>query len=95
MNEPNLREVTNTSFYSNNTVFFGHGVGIFCDDDTPVGDLIDNDGDGLFDEETKNGRDDDLDGVIDEEDFGDEDVESQSGVFDRLDYDNFWPSLGL
>jgi hypothetical protein len=88
-----LREITKQSFYSNNTVFYGHGVGIFVDDDTPIGDLLDNDGDGLIDEELRNGRDDDLDGVVDEEDWGDNDDAGVNGVFDSLDYDNFWPPL--
>jgi hypothetical protein len=88
-----LREITKQSFYSNNTVFYGHGVGIFVDDDTPIGDLLDNDGDGLIDEELRNGRDDDLDGVVDEEDWGDNDDAGVNGVFDSLDHDNFWPPL--
>jgi len=92
-NRLDLAQLTQQVFYSNNTVLLGHGVAVYVDDDTPIGDFIDNDGDGLFDEELRNGRDDDLDGVIDEPDWGDEDDESQDGVFDKMDYDNFWPPI--
>lgn len=60
------------------------GVGLYMDDDTPPGDGIDNDGDGLVDEELLNGLDDDGDGLIDE-DVGDGDPAGINGVFDPYD----------
>lgn len=86
-----LRPITQQASVSNNTVFFSHGVSIFLDDDTPIGDFIDNDGDGLIDEELRDGIDNDLDGVIDEPDWGDTDDAGISGIFDERDYDNYWP----
>ncbi|MCD6521724.1 M6 family metalloprotease domain-containing protein [Candidatus Calescamantes bacterium] len=60
------------------------GVTLYIDDDTEAGDGIDNDGDGLIDEELRNRRDDDGDGTIDE-DCGDGDPAGVNGVFDVYD----------
>lgn len=70
-----------------------NGVWFVLDDDTGVGDNLDNDGDGRFDEERYNLQDDDLDGRIDE-DLGSVDPSSGqagNGVFDR--WDSFFPQL--
>lgn len=61
------------------------GVDIIVDDDTPEGDFIDNDNDGLTDEELVNDNDDDLDGITDESDFGDEDAVGLNGQVDPND----------
>lgn len=90
-----LREILQVASYSGQNVMFSHGVAIYMDDDTPIGNFLDDDGDGLIDEELRNGRDDDLDGVIDEPDWGDEDDAGLNGVFDPMDYDNFWPPITL
>jgi len=58
------------------------GVGLFRDDLTPEADGIDNDRDGLTDEEMRNFVDDDGDGVIDEADWADDDPAGVPGVFD-------------
>ena len=58
------------------------------DDSTPLEDGIDDDGDGLFDEELANGYDDDGDGLVDE-DIGDDDEEGVNGVYDL--YDDYIP----
>ncbi len=60
------------------------GIGIYRDDDTPLGDGVDNDGDGAIDEEYLNNLDDDGDGLIDE-DVGDDDGKGRNGVFDLFD----------
>ncbi|MBD3266280.1 hypothetical protein GF373_06385, partial [bacterium] len=61
-----------------------HSIAMYADDDTPPGDLIDNDQDGLIDEEIYNLMDDDGDGLIDE-DLGDGDEAGENGVFDEND----------
>jgi len=90
-----LRELPQQASFSNQNVLFSHGIAIYMDDDTPIGDFFDNDGDGLIDEELRNGRDDDLDGVIDEEDWGDMDEAGLNGIYDEFDFDNFWPPITL
>lgn len=67
-----------------------HSVALYVDDDTPSGDGIDNDGDGLIDEEIYNLQDDDADGLIDE-DFGDLTPAGINGQFDSQD--KFLPYL--
>ena len=69
-------------------IFSTHSVALYVDDDTPVGDGMDNDGDGLYDEEIYNLQDDDGDGLIDE-DLGDGDPAGVNGVYDQTD--NFLP----
>ncbi len=61
-----------------------HDLALYYDDDTPTGDGIDNDGDGLIDEERYNLMDDDGDGLIDE-DLGDGSPAGTNGVFDAND----------
>lgn len=65
-------------------VFSIHSIALYLDDDTPVGDGQDNDGDGLVDEELYNLQDDDGDGLIDE-DLGDADPAGKNGVYDEAD----------
>ena len=62
-----------------------NGMAVFLDDTTPQGDYLDNDFDGLYDEELVNQSDDDLDGISDEEDFGDEDAVGTLGKYDLAD----------
>jgi len=69
-----------------NRIISNHQIILYVDDDTPVGDFLDNDGDGMVDEERINLLDDDGDGLIDE-DCGDGDPVGQNGVFDE--YDDF------
>ncbi|HOE10614.1 MAG TPA: hypothetical protein PLQ35_05845 [bacterium] len=69
-----------------NNMVSEHQVILYEDDDTPVGDGFDNDGDGMIDEEVVNMIDDEGDGLIDE-DCGDGDPRGINGVFDA--YDNF------
>jgi hypothetical protein len=85
-----LQEQSQTPPLDNELGLLDVGVSIWMDDDTPVGDFEDNDGDGLTDEELVNLLDDDMDGVIDEDDFGDEDGVGTNGVFDRT-IDNPFP----
>lgn len=61
------------------------GIALFVDDNTPFGDFLDNDNDGLADEELVNQTDDDLDGVTDEDDLGDEDSRGANGRLDTTD----------
>ncbi len=67
-----------------NRIISTHQVILYVDDDTPVGDFRDNDGDGMIDEELVNLIDDDGDGLIDE-DCGDGDPVGRNGVFDEFD----------
>ena len=69
-----------------NRLISTHQVILYVDDDTPPGDGLDNDGDGMIDEELVNLIDDDNDGLIDE-DCGDGDPAGINGVFDQ--YDDF------
>jgi hypothetical protein len=62
-----------------------NGMTLHVDDGTPPGDFLDNDLDGLFDEELINGSDDDLDGRADEPDAGDEDGTGIQGQLDSTD----------
>ena len=62
---------------------------MYYDDDTEAGNGIDDDGDGLWDEEYYNLQDDDGDGLIDE-DLGDGTPAGINGVFDE--YDVFYPA---
>ncbi|NUN96830.1 MAG: carboxypeptidase regulatory-like domain-containing protein [Candidatus Omnitrophica bacterium] len=61
------------------------GIEIMVDDDTTTGDFLDNDGDGLVDEELLNDTDDDLDGITDEGDQGDGDAPGLNGQLDPND----------
>jgi hypothetical protein len=61
------------------------GLSIHVDDGTPIGNFLDDDLDGLFDEELIDQSDNDLDGVIDESDVGDEDGTGIQGRFDPTD----------
>ncbi len=61
-----------------------HNISLYQDDDTPVGNGLDDDGDGLVDEELYNLQDDDGDGLIDE-DLGDGTPRGTNGVFDSND----------
>ena len=67
-----------------------HSIAIYYDDDTPPGNRIDDDGDGLIDEELYNLQDDDGDGLIDE-DIGDNTPRGVNGVFDSND--KFYPTV--
>jgi hypothetical protein len=85
-----LQDQSQTAPLDNELGLLDVGVSIWMDDDTPIGDFEDNDGDGLVDEELVNLIDDDMDGVIDEEDYGDVDGVGTNGVFDR-NIDNPFP----
>lgn len=65
--------------------FASRGIEILLDDDTPEGNFIDDDADGLVDEELFNGEDDDIDGITDESDQGDEDGIGLNGQLDPSD----------
>lgn len=67
-----------------------HSIALYQDDSTPTGDGIDNDGDGLIDEEYYNLQDDDGDGLIDE-DLGDGSPAGITGAFDAND--RFLPTI--
>ncbi|MGC9328139.1 MAG: hypothetical protein ACP5I1_10935, partial [Candidatus Hinthialibacter sp.] len=62
-----------------------HSIAIYYDDDTVSGNGMDDDGDGLIDEEWYNLQDDDGDGLIDE-DLGDGTPAGINGVFDSMDH---------
>ncbi len=71
-----------------------HNLTLYADDDTEAGDGVDNDGDGLTDEELRNWKDDDGDGLVDE-DCGDGDGtlgRFGNGNFDE--YDDYIPYAG-
>ncbi len=80
-----LQDIVSTLQYldANPSIPFG-GVCLYMDDDTPIGDGRDNDGDFLIDEELNNNIDDDMDGLIDE-DVGDGDPAGLNGMWDSLD----------
>ena len=81
-----VRPVEQTSF--KDPVLLGlprSGLTLHVDDNTPAGNYIDDDNDGLFDEELVNESDDDLDGFTDENDFGDEDGTGTQGQLDPTD----------
>ncbi|MBE7557873.1 carboxypeptidase regulatory-like domain-containing protein [bacterium] len=71
-------------YLDRNPVIPAGGMNLYFDDDTPIGDGIDNDGDFLIDEELVNNIDDDMDGAIDE-DVGDGDPAGLNGVWDPVD----------
>jgi hypothetical protein len=74
-----------------NRVTSAHSVALYVDDDTPMGNRMDDDGDGLVDEEFYNLQDDDGDGLIDE-DLGDGTPAGINGIFDA--HDKYMPLLG-
>ncbi len=74
-----------------NRIITQHSVAIYQEDDTPPGNGIDDDGDGLTDEEDYNLVDDDGDGLIDE-DLGDGTPAGDNSLFDV--FDTFLPSSG-
>lgn len=89
------------SFYNvdDSLRLLSNGLQVWVDDDTDQGNNLDDDGDGLIDEELWNLQDDDLDGRIDE-DLGDRDgtltnpglPKSGNGVWD-LQFDHTWPPI--